>query len=213
MASVITLTCVVLGYPLAYFMTTVSAKLRAVVVLCVMLPFWTSLLVRTVAWAVLLQDQGIINNLGLQLGLWGERIQLIHNRFGVYVVMTHILLPFMILPIYATMHRIPPSYMRAALSLGAHPLLAFWSVYVPLTMRGVGAGFLFVFILSLGFYITPALVGGRNDQLISYFIAFFANETLNWNAAAALSAILLGLTIVVFFAISHVFRLGRMRTG
>jgi putative spermidine/putrescine transport system permease protein len=126
----------------------------------ILIPFWTSLLVRTTAWLVLLQNQGVVNDFGLYLGLWKDRIQLIHNRFGVYVTMVQILLPYMVLPIYGVMKRVPMSYLRAAKSLGANPFVAFVRIYLPLTKHGIGAGALLVFILAIGFYVTPALVGG-----------------------------------------------------
>lgn len=211
MSLVITGLCVVMGYPLAYLMANTTTKVSNLILILIMLPFWTAALVRAIAWVVLLQNEGIVNDLGLMLGLWSERIQLIHNRMGVYVAMSHFLLPFMVLPLYATMKRIPPDYMRAAQSLGANPLVAFCKVYWPLTAHGVGAGAVFVVILALGFYITPALVGGRNDQMISYFIAFFANETLNWGAAAALSTAFLIFTGALYYLCDRLFGLGTMK--
>ncbi len=211
MSFVITVICVVLGYPLAYVMANLPTRVSNIVMILVLIPFWTSLLVRTTAWLVLLQNQGVINDFGIYLHLWAERVQLIHNRTGVYITMSHILLPYMVLPLFAIMKRIPPSYVRAAKSLGANPLVAFLKVYLPLTIHGVGAGALFVFILSIGFYITPALVGGRSDQMISYFIAFYTNEVLNWGAAAALSVVLLVLTGAVFYLFKVFFSLGTMQ--
>ena len=151
-----------------------------------LLPFWTSLLVRTVAWVVLLQKEGVLNSLFLSLGIVNEPLKMIFNRFAVYVAMVHVLLPFMVLPLYSVMRGIPPSYVRAASSLGAQPFTAFRRVYVPQTLPGIGAGCLMVFIQALGYYITPALVGGADDQMISYFIAFYASKTVNWGMAAAL---------------------------
>lgn len=211
MAFVITAVCFALGYPLAYLMANVPTRVSNILMILVLIPFWTSLLVRTTAWLVLLQDQGVINDVGLLLHLWSKRVQLIHNRFGVYITMCHILLPYMVLPLFATMRRIPPSYIRAAKSLGANPLVAFLKVYLPLTRHGIGAGALFVYILAIGFYITPALVGGRNDQMISYFIAFYTNEVLNWGAAAALSVALLAATGVVFYCFKVTFGLGKLQ--
>ena len=179
----------------------------------VLIPFWTALLVRTTAWIVLLQNEGVVNDLGLFLGLWSERVQLIHNRLGVYVAMSHILLPFMVLPLYAIMRRIPPGLMRAAKSLGANPLVAFIEVYWPQTRHGVGAGALFVYILAVGFYVTPALVGGAGDQMISWFIAFYASESLNWGAAAALSAMLLIFKGALYCVVNVAFGLRKMRIG
>jgi len=211
MSFVITIICLALGYPLAYLMATVPTRISNILVIMVLIPFWTSMLVRTTAWLVLLQDQGVINDVGIVTEMWSERIQLIHNRFGVYVTMVHILLPYMVLPLFANMKRIPASYMRAAKSLGANPLVAFLKVYVPLTRHGVGAGAVFVYVLAIGFYVTPALVGGRNDQMISYFIAFYTNEVLNWGAAAALSVILLVAIGIVFYFFKLTFGIGRLQ--
>ena len=211
MSLIITLLCVVMGYPLAYLMANTTTKVSNVILILILLPFWTAALVRAIAWVVLLQNEGILNDLGLMVGLWSDRIQLIHNRLGVYVAMSHFLLPFMVLPLFATMRRIPPHYVRAARSLGANPWVAFWKVYWPLTTHGVGAGAVFVVILALGFYITPALVGGRQDQMISYFIAFFANETLNWGAASALGTAFLIFTGTLYYFCNRMFGLGAMR--
>ncbi len=211
MSTIITLLCLAMGYPVAYEMAHARPRVANVMIVLVLVPFWTSLLVRTTAWVVLLQNEGVLNDFGLWAGWWAERVQLIHNRFGVYVAMSHILLPFMVLPLYAIMRRIPPDYMRAAKSLGANPLAAFLKVYVPLTRHGVGAGALFVFILAAGFYVTPELVGGSRDQMISYFIAFYADETLNWGAAAALSALLLLLTAAMFFLMNVLFGINKMK--
>ena len=164
----------------------------------VLVPFWTSLLVRTSSWIVLLQREGVVNDLLIALGITGEPTQLIYNRAGVYVAMTHVLLPFMILPIYNTMIKTSPAYMKAAISLGAHPIAAFRRVYFPLTKPGVVAGCLLVFVLSLGYYITPALVGGPADQMIAYFIAFYTNQTINWGLASALASVLLIITVALF---------------
>ncbi|MCL4744126.1 MAG: ABC transporter permease [Burkholderiaceae bacterium] len=212
-AGVVTLVCVVLGFPLAHLIATAPPRLGNVLLVLVLLPFWMSLLVRTSAWLVLLQTEGVVNDVGINLRLWSERIQLIHNRTGLYVTMTHILLPYIVLPLQAIMKRIPDSYWRAALSLGANPLTALARVYLPLTLQGVGSGALLVFILAIGYYVTPALVGGPNDQMISYYIAFFTNVTLNWQSASALSVWLLLLTFAVFAIFKSVFGLDRMKIG
>jgi putative spermidine/putrescine transport system permease protein len=191
----------------------VPSRVGNLLLILVLLPFWTSLLARTTAWLVLLQDQGVVNGLGLSLGLWSHRLQLIHNRLGVYVTMCHILLPYMVLPLYGIMRRIPRSYLRAAMACGANPIVTFWRVYAPLTKHGVGSGCVLVFILAIGFYVTPALVGGRNDQMISYYIAFYTNEVLNWGAAAALSVALLVFTGAVFWALKAIFGLERLQVG
>ena len=209
-ASVVTVAGILLGYPLAYFLAHARPRVTAVLMIFVLLPFWTSLLVRTIAWLALLQTHGVVNDLALYLHLASERTQLIHNRLGVYVTMSHVLLPYMVLPIYSVMRRIPPTYVRAAISLGANPVQVFVRVYLPLTVHGLGAGAALVFILAVGFYVTPALVGGPNDQMISYFIAYYTNESLNWNAAAALSIVLLGFTVSLFVAFSRLVGLDRL---
>lgn len=190
-SAVVALLCAVLGYPLAYVMAGLPERYANLLLILVLLPFWTSVLVRTTAWMVLLQDRGLINELLTRLGVIAEPLELIYNRSGVYIAMTHVLLPYFVLPLYGVMKRVPPATMRAALSLGATPAQAFWRVYFPQTRPGVAAGALIVFILGLGYYITPALVGGAADQMISHFIAFYTNQSLNWGMAAALSLLLL----------------------
>ncbi len=193
----VTALCLIFGFPVAYLLAALKPKHSNLLMICVLLPFWTSLLVRTCAWIVLLQSNGVVND-GLRwLGLIDEPLRLIYNRFGVYVAMTHILLPFMILPLYSNMKAISPVYMRAAASLGAAPTTAFLRVYVPQVMPGMAAGCLLVFILALGYYITPALVGGGADQMISYFIALYTTETANWGLASALGALLLLATMIL----------------
>lgn len=208
---VVTLICLGLGYPIAYLLANLPTRLSNLLMIMVLLPFWTSLLVRTTAWVVLLQPEGIVNDVAVSLGILNRRVTLVHNRTGVYVAMVHILLPFMILPIYSVMKGISPSHMRAAASLGAGPVLAFWKVYLPQSLPGVAAGTLLVFILGLGYYITPALVGGAGDQMLSYFIAFFTNQTLNWGMAAALSVILLAIVLVMFAVFQRVVGIDRLK--
>jgi putative spermidine/putrescine transport system permease protein len=164
----------------------------------VLIPFWTSVLVRVAAWIVLLQSEGLVNKALIGAGLIDQPFALLFNRVGVYISMTHILLPFMILPLYSVMKSVPPTYQRAAVSLGSHPFAAFWRVYVPQTYPGIGAGVLLVFILAIGYYITPALLGGPNDQMVSYYIAYFTNVTINWGMACALGALLLAATLVLY---------------
>jgi len=195
---VVTMFCLVLGYPVAYLLANVNPRVSNLLMILLLLPFWTSVLVRTTGWAVLLQREGIINNLLRAMGVIPEPMQLIYNRTGVYVAMTHVLLPFMVLPLYGVMKGIAPTTVRAALSLGARPWVAFRRVYLPQSMPGISAGCLLVFILALGYYITPALVGGADDQMVSYFIAFYTNETLNWGMAAALGVILLVATLLLY---------------
>jgi len=199
----ITLMCLLLGFPIAYLLATLPLRTSNLLMILVLLPFWTSLLVRTTTWIVLLQKHGVLNDLAVWTGLVddGARLQMIHNSTGTIIAMTHILLPFMILPLYSVMKTIPPSYMRAARSLGANQFTAFTRVYIPQTLPGVGAGAILVFILAIGFYITPALVGGRTGTFISNFIASHISETLNWGLAAALGAILLAVVLVLFLAL------------
>ncbi len=198
LSATITLFCVLLGFPVAYALVTLPRRLASIALVLVLLPFWTSILARTTAWVVLLQNNGVLNSILMNVGLTSEPVQLIYNRFGVLVTMTHILLPFMILPLYSVMRGINPSYMRAANSLGAGPVRAFVRVYLPLCLPGVGSGATLVFTLALGYYITPALVGGAGDQMISYFIAFYTNTTTNWGLAAALGLMLLLTTLSLF---------------
>src|SRR5690242_8368073 len=197
-AGMVTVICLLMGYPTAWYLSRQVDRKAAILLFLVLLPFWTSLLVRTVAWVVLLQREGVVNDALLRTGLIAEPLKMIFNRFAVYVAMVHVLLPFMILPLYSVMKSIPPSYVRAASSLGAPPLVAWLRVYVPQTLPGIGAGCLMVFIQALGYYVTPALVGGADDQMISYFIAFYASRTINWGMAAALALILLAATMALY---------------
>jgi putative spermidine/putrescine transport system permease protein len=210
-AGVVTLACLALGYPVALFIARQPPQRAALFLFLVLLPFWTSLLVRTVAWVVLLQREGILNNLLLSLGIVHEPLRMIFNRFAVYVAMVHVLLPFMVLPLYAVMKAISPTYERAAASLGATPFTAFRRVYVPQTLPGIAAGCLMVFIQALGYYITPALVGGADDQMISYFIAFYASRTVNWGMAAALSIMLLTATLALYAVYHRMIGLDKLR--
>jgi len=212
-SAMVTLVCLVLGYPVAYVIAAQPPGRAGILLFLVLLPFWTSLLVRTTAWVVLLQKEGVLNSLFLSLGLVEQPLKMIFNRFAVYVAMVHVLLPFMVLPLYAVMRSISPSYMRAASSLGARPFTAFWRVYVPQTLPGIGAGCLMVFIQALGYYVTPALVGGADDQMISYFIAFYASKTVNWGMAAALSIILLAATLLLYAVYDRMVGIERMRLG
>ena len=210
---VVTVLCLLLGYPLAYKLASLRPGVANLLMILVLLPFWTSLLVRTGAWVVLLQREGPINGLLQALHLTDEPLQLVYNRFGVYVAMTHILLPFMVLPLYSVMRGIPPQYMRAAVSLGAGPMRSFLRVYLPQTVPGIGAGCLLVFILAIGYYITPTLVGGTNDQMVSYFVAFFTNQTINWGMAAALGSVLLIATLILFAVYARLVGLDRLKLG
>jgi putative spermidine/putrescine transport system permease protein len=213
MGLVITVICLVLAYPLAYLLANLPARQSNLLMIMVLLPFWTSILVRVAAWIVLLQSSGLINGALLKMGLIDQPLQLVFNRTGVYIAMVHILLPFMILPIYSVMKSISPSYMRAAISLGCHPFASFWRVYFPQTLAGVGAGFLLVFIISIGYYITPALLGSPNDQMVSYFVAFYTNTTINWGMATALGGLLLLATMLLYIVYSWLVGPSRLRLG
>ncbi|AZZ43965.1 polyamine ABC transporter substrate-binding protein [Pseudomonadaceae bacterium SI-3] len=213
MGLVITAICLVLAYPLAYLLANLPARKSNLLMIMVLLPFWTSILVRVAAWIVLLQSSGLINGALLKMGLIDEPLQLVFNRAGVYIAMVHILLPFMILPIYSVMKNISPSYMRAAISLGCHPFASFWRVYFPQTLAGVGAGCLLVFIISIGYYITPALLGSPNDQMVSYFVAFYTNTTINWGMATALGGLLLLATMLLYVVYSWLVGASRLRLG
>ncbi|TYL41651.1 ABC transporter permease [Dickeya sp. ws52] len=206
MAGVVTLLCVGLGYPLAYWLAKQPDNRANLLMILVLLPFWTSLIVRTASWIVLLQSGGLINRSLIGMGIIDEPLVLVFNRIGVYISMTHILLPFFVLPLYAVMKGISPNYVRAAISLGAHPFLAFWRVYVPQTYAGVTAGALLVFMMAIGYYITPALLGGPGDQMLSYFVAFFTNTTMNWGMAAALGTQLLVIVVLLYVVYIRVTR-------
>jgi putative spermidine/putrescine transport system permease protein len=210
-AFTVTLTCLLLGFPLAYLLAHLRDNTANLLLILVLLPFWTSLLVRTTAWMVILQKEGVINSLLQAVGLIAEPLPLIFARFGVVVAMTHILLPFMILPMYSVMRQIPASYVRAARSLGANPTTAFLRVYLPQCVPGIGAGALLVFMLALGYYITPALLGGSTDQMISYFVADNIGRSLNWGLASALAAILLATVLVLYTVYDRIVGLGNLK--
>ena len=212
-ALVVTIVCILLGYPVAFLIATSPPQLSKILVLLVLLPFWTSLLVRTAAWVIVLQKAGIVNDSLIALGIIEEPLALIFNRTGVYISMVHILLPFMILPLYSVMKGIPPDHVRAAASLGAKPWAAFVSIYFPQTLPGLAAGCLLVYVIALGFYITPALIGGGSDQMLAYLIAEFATNTANWGLAGALAMVLL-LCIALLYPIYQRFAgAGGMRLG
>jgi putative spermidine/putrescine transport system permease protein len=161
-------------------------------------PFWTSILVRVAAWIVLLQREGLVNKALMSISVIQEPLALLFNRTGVVIAMVHILLPFMILPLYSVMKAVPATYQRAAVSLGSAPLAAFFRIYVPQTYPGIGAGALLVFILSIGYYVTPALLGGADDQMLSYYIAQYTNVDINWGMACALGSVLLAATLALY---------------
>lgn len=213
MSAVVTLFCFLLGYPLAYWLVNLPTRKSNLLMIVVLLPFWTSVLVRVAAWIVLLQSEGLINSALMAMGFVDSPVQLAFNRIGVYIAMVHILLPFMILPVFSVMKAIPPTYMRAAVSLGSHPIPAFWKVYFPQTVAGVGAGALLVFIMSIGYYITPALLGGPDDQMVSYYVAFFTNNTVNWGMAAALGSLLLIATMALYTLYARIVGANRLSLG
>ncbi|MGE0716388.1 MAG: ABC transporter permease [Alphaproteobacteria bacterium] len=197
-AGVVTLIALGLGYPAAYLLARLPERVANPLLILILVPFWTSLLVRTAAWVVVLQREGVLNAFLTGIGLVAEPLPMIYNRVAVYTAMVHILLPFMILPLYSVMRGIPDAQLRAAASLGAAPFTVFRRVFLPQSMAGMVAGSLLVFIQALGYYVTPALVGGAEDQMISYFIAFYASRTINWGMAAALSVLLLTATAALF---------------
>ena len=211
MGLVITFICLLLAYPLAYLLANLPARKSNLLMILVLLPFWTSILVRVAAWIVLLQSGGLINSALMGMGLIDKPLELVFNRTGVYISMVHILLPFMILPIYSVMKGISPTYMRAAISLGCHPFASFWRVYFPQTYAGVGAGCLLVFILAIGYYITPALLGSPNDQMVSYFVAFYTNTSINWGMATALGGLLLLATVLLYLIYNRLVGASRLR--
>jgi putative spermidine/putrescine transport system permease protein len=194
----VALLCALFGFPAAFVLSMLPQRQANLLMICVMLPFWTSLLVRTTAWIILLQGNGPVNSLLQWLNVIEQPLELIFNRFGVLVAMVHVLLPYMILPLYSVMKGIPASHFRAAQSLGATNRVAFLKVYLPQTLPGLAAGTLLVFIMALGYYITPALVGGPDDQMLSYMITYHLNEVVNWGMASALGALLLTATILLF---------------
>ena len=212
---VITCSCILLGYPVAYLLANLSVRASNLVLILVLLPFWTSLLVRTSAWKVLLQQQGVINDLLVWIGLIDDagRLVMINNMTGTIIAMTHILLPFMILPLYSVMKTISPSYMRAAKSMGASDALAFWRIYFPNTIPGIGAGSILVFILSIGYYITPELVGGTSGVFISNRIAYHISSSLNWGLAAALGSILLVLVLALYWTYDRIVGIDNVKLG
>jgi putative spermidine/putrescine transport system permease protein len=209
----VTLATLLLAFPLAHLIVNLRPAVAGIVLVLVLLPFWTSILVRTAAWTVILQKFGLLNDLLLWLGLIGERQELMYSRLGLIIAMTHIQLPFTLLPIYSVMRTIPPTQLRAAQSLGARPVRAFWRVYVPQVMPGILAGCLLTFILCLGYYITPALIGGASDQLISNFIANYVNVDLNWEMAAALSFVLLAFTLGLYVTMTRYLGLDLFKMG
>ena len=215
MSLMITVACILLGYPVAWLLANLPRSQSNLLMILVLLPFWTSLLVRTSAWKVMLQQQGVINDLFVALGIIEEsgRLVMINNQFGTIIAMTHILLPFMILPMYSVMQTIQPTYLQAAKSLGATNWTAFWRVYFPQSVPGIGAGSILVFILSIGYYITPEIVGGNKGVFISNRIAYHIFQSMNWGLAAALGAILLAVVLILYWAYDKIVGIDNVKLG
>ena len=205
--------CILLGYPLAYVLSQLPRRVANICMIAVMLPFWTSLLVRTYAWLVLLQRQGVINTWGIKLGLWDTPLALVHNLNGTLIGMVHIMLPCLVLPVYASMRAIDPDYLKAAANLGASPTRAFWLVFLPLSLPGLLAGALIVFILCLGFYVTPAVLGGGKITMVANRIATDIELFFNWGAASSLGVVLFILTSIILYAASCLVKLDRLLGG
>ena len=211
----VTILCLFLAYPVAHLLATLPLRYSNLLMICVLMPFWTSLLVRIVAWMVMLQQQGVINDTLVWTGILGDdnRLSMMYNFTGTIIVMTQILLPFMILPIYSVMKGVSPSLMKAALNLGASPSLAFIKVYMPQTLPGVGAGILLVFIVAIGYFITPELVGGKDGRLIGNMIDYQMKTSLNWGLAAAMGTILLGAILALYWVYDRLVGLDNMKMG
>lgn len=211
----VTLFCVLLGYPVAHLLATLPLRYSNILMICVLMPFWTSLLVRIVAWMIMLQQQGVVNNSLVALGIVADdnRWAMMYNFTGTLIVMTQVLLPFMILPIYSVMKTISPVYMKAAQNLGATPRWAFFKVYMPQTLPGVGAGVILVFIVAIGYYITPELVGGKDGQLIGNQIAYHLKNSLNWGLASAMGVILLVAILILYWIYDKIVGIDNMRMG
>ena len=202
-----TLLCILIGYPLAFFLAMLPQRMAGFFMLAVLLPFWTSLLVRTYAWLVLLQKNGILNDFAISVGLWETPIKLVHNMTGTLIGMAHIMLPFLVLPLYGSMRKIERDMMHAAANLGASPIQAFWKVYFPLSISGMVAGSLIVFVLCLGFYVTPAVLGGGRVVMVATQITAILDNQFNWGAASALGVVLLIATIIILFAAARLLKL------
>ena len=230
----VTIFCLILAYPVSYLLATLPMRTSNLLMICVLMPFWTSLLVRIVAWMIMLQQNGVVNDtlVGIlpcfegmvNLPFFGEtnldlcfsdedRIPMMYNFTGTIIVMTQVLLPFMILPIYSVMRGIPPSYMKAAQNLGATPTRAFIRVYMPQSVPGIGAGCILVFIVAIGYYITPELVGGKDGLMIGNFVAREMQTTLNWGLAAAMGAMLLAAVLILYWAYDRLIGIDNLKMG
>jgi len=211
----VTLLCFLMGYPIAHLLATIPMKYSNLLMICVLLPFWTSLLVRTASWMILLQQQGVVNDFFVMTGLVADdnRPEMMYNKVGTYVAMSQILLPFMVLPLYSVMKTVSPSLMRAGKSLGGTPFVSFWKIYFPLTISGIGAGSLLVFIIAAGYYITPELVGGASGKLISNSIAYHMKQTLDWSFASAMGLMLLSGVMVVYWIYNKIVGIDNIKLG
>ena len=212
---IVTTACLILAYPVSYLLATLPMRISNLLMICVLMPFWTSLLVRIVAWMIMLQQNGVVNDTLVAAGIVGEenRLAMMYNFNGTIIVMTQILLPFMILPIFSVMKTIPPSFMKAAQNLGATPTLAFIRVYMPQTIPGVGAGCILVFIVAIGYYITPELVGGKDGRLIGNMVAYHMQRSLNWGLAAAMGTILLVVILILYWIYDKIVGIDNMKMG
>ena len=214
-STIVTIACLILAYPVAYLLATLPLRTSNLLMICVLMPFWTSLLVRIVAWMIMLQQQGVLNDSLVGLGIISDdnRLPLMYNFNGTIIVMTQVLLPFMILPLYSVMRGIPPTYMRAAQNLGATPTRAFIRVYMPQTIPGIGAGVILVFIVAIGYFITPELVGGKDGQMIGNQIAYHLRKSLNWGLASAMGVILLVAILTLYWVYDKIVGIDNMRLG
>ena len=208
-----TILCVLIGFPLAYFLAQLPQKIAGILMLTVLLPFWTSLLVRTYAWLVLLQKKGLLNDFAIQIGLWETPVKLVHNMTGTLIGMAHIMLPFLVLPLYGAMRRIEKEMMHAAANLGAKPIQAFWKIFFPISLPGLVAGSLIVFVLCLGFYVTPAVLGGGRVVMIATQITAILENQFNWGAASALGVVLLVTTMIVLYLSGRLLKLDSVLFG
>lgn len=202
-----TVICILIGYPLAYFLAMLPQRLAGIFMLTVLLPFWTSLLVRTYAWLVLLQKNGLLNDFAISAGIWETPVKLVHNMTGTLIGMAHIMLPFLVLPLYGSMKKIERDMIHAAANLGASPVQSFWQIYFPLSLPGMVAGSLIVFVLCLGFYVTPAVLGGGRVIMVATQITSILENQYNWGAASALGVVLLIATLLVLFTATRLLKL------
>ena len=212
---IVTAACLALGYPVAHLLATLPLRYSNLLLICVLMPFWTSLLVRIVAWMIMLQQEGVVNDTLVSLNVVDDenRLPMMYNFTGTVIVMVQILLPFMILPVYSVMKGISPAYMKAAQNLGAPPAIAFIRVYLPQTLPGVGAGVILVFIVAIGYFITPELVGGKDGQMIGNYIARHLRATLNWGLASAMGVILLAAILILYWVYDRIVGIDNMKMG